>query len=378
MTTNITSLEAVKLARQFYRQKNIKEARLWAERAAALDANNEDAWLWLAAVSKPDTSIRYFLRALEINPNSQRARQGMHWAVKQLRQLPQVQNIAAEASADSQRETAPVNIAAPVKPSLVPAAIPPANIVRTSFFPKRLITYVSIVVIALFAFVAISGFARSNGENNDGVQIAALPVFLDKETRTPTFTATYTPSPTSTNTPTPTPTFTSTPTFTPTPTETPTETPVPTDTPYPTDTPEPPTPEPASYIGEEFPGLPEGVGSDERWVDVNLSQQMVYAYEGTTLVNSFLVSTGTIYHPTVTGTYRIYVKYRAADMSGPGYYLPAVPYVMYFYQGYGLHGTYWHNNFGTPMSHGCVNFRTEDAGWVFDWASVGTVVNVHY
>lgn len=64
-------------------------------------------------------------------------------------------------------------------------------------------------------------------------------------------------------------------------------------------------------------------------------------------------------------------------MSGPGYYLPDVPYVMYFYRGYGLHGTYWHNNFGVPMSHGCVNLRTEDAAWLFDWASVGTPVTVY-
>lgn len=47
-------------------------------------------------------------------------------------------------------------------------------------------------------------------------------------------------------------------------------------------------------------------------------------------------------------------------MTGPGYDLPNVPYTMYFYQGYGLHGTYWHNNFGTPMSHGCVNMPTPE------------------
>jgi lipoprotein-anchoring transpeptidase ErfK/SrfK len=105
---------------------------------------------------------------------------------------------------------------------------------------------------------------------------------------------------------------------------------------------------------------------------------MVYAYEGDVVVNSFVVSTGTWATPTVTGQYKIYVKYRSAKMSGPGYYLPNVPYIMYFYKGYGLHGTYWHNNFGTPMSHGCVNLRTEDAGWLFNWASVGTIVNVHY
>ena len=119
-------------------------------------------------------------------------------------------------------------------------------------------------------------------------------------------------------------------------------------------------------------------GNGSRWIDVDLSNQMVYAYEGDVIVNSFLVSTGTWATPTVTGQYNIYVKYRSAKMSGPGYYLPNVPYIMYFYKGYGLHGTYWHNNFGTPMSHGCVNLRTDDAGWLFNWASVGTLVNVHY
>jgi lipoprotein-anchoring transpeptidase ErfK/SrfK len=113
-------------------------------------------------------------------------------------------------------------------------------------------------------------------------------------------------------------------------------------------------------------------------VDVNLSTQTLVALEGQAPVATFLVSTGVWQFPTVTGQHHIYVKYRAADMAGPGYYLPSVPYVMYFYQGYGLHGTYWHNNFGHPMSHGCVNLRTEDAAWLFDWAAVGTLVNVHY
>jgi lipoprotein-anchoring transpeptidase ErfK/SrfK len=81
-------------------------------------------------------------------------------------------------------------------------------------------------------------------------------------------------------------------------------------------------------------------------------------------------------------------------MSGPGYYLPNVPYVMFFYKAYSLHGTYWHNNFGQPMSHGCVNLRTEDAQWLYEWSgpvvppgknsvrasdtNPGTLVVVHY
>ena len=116
----------------------------------------------------------------------------------------------------------------------------------------------------------------------------------------------------------------------------------------------------------------------EKWIDVNLSAQTLTAYSGQTPVFTTRVSTGTWQHPTVVGTFSIYVKYTSAPMSGPGYYLPGVPYVMYFYRGYGIHGTYWHNNFGTPMSHGCVNMRTSDARWLFNWAPVGTKVVTHY
>jgi len=115
-----------------------------------------------------------------------------------------------------------------------------------------------------------------------------------------------------------------------------------------------------------------------RWIDIDLSDQRLTAYAGSTPVRSTLVSTGLARTPTPVGQYRIYVKYVADDMSGPGYYLPNVPYTMYFYRGYSIHGTYWHSNFGQPMSHGCVNLPTPEAQWLFNWASVGTLVNVHY
>ena len=119
-------------------------------------------------------------------------------------------------------------------------------------------------------------------------------------------------------------------------------------------------------------------GNGERWIDVNLSEQRVFAYEGDVVVNSFIVSTGVAQTPTVTGDYRIWAKVRVQDMSGPGYYLRDVPYVMFFYEDYALHGTYWHNNFGTPMSRGCVNLKVDDAAWLFSWAAVSTVVSIHY
>ena len=140
----------------------------------------------------------------------------------------------------------------------------------------------------------------------------------------------------------------------------------------------PDTPTPKYTAPTVAPYMPVAGNGGKHWIDVDLSQQRVYAYEGDTVVNSFIVSTGTWQTPTVTGKYKVWVKLRSAPMSGPGYYLPNVPYIMYFYGSYGLHGTYWHNNFGTPMSHGCVNLTIPDAEWLYNFSSVGTVVNVHY
>ena len=124
------------------------------------------------------------------------------------------------------------------------------------------------------------------------------------------------------------------------------------------------------------PALPSTV-NEERWIDVDLTQQSLTAYEGHTPVHTTLVSTGLPNTPTPVGQFRIWIKLRYDDMSGPGYYIEDVPYVMYFYEGYGLHGVTWHGNFGHPMSHGCVNLPTSEAEWLFQWADVGTLVNVH-
>lgn len=130
------------------------------------------------------------------------------------------------------------------------------------------------------------------------------------------------------------------------------------------------------YQGQVLTIPPWPPKTDGREVYVILSEQKAYAVENGKIIRQFVVSTGTTEHPTVTGRYQIYVKYRFDDMSGPGYYIHDVPYVMYFFQGYGLHGTFWHDNFGVPMSHGCVNFTVKDAEWLFEWASVGTPVVV--
>lgn len=130
---------------------------------------------------------------------------------------------------------------------------------------------------------------------------------------------------------------------------------------------------------------PSGAASpDQKWIDVNLSTQTLRAYEGNRVVYTARVSTGIARYPTPAGTFRIQRKYRYDDMTGGSrargdyYYLPNVPYCMYYYAAYSLHGTYWHNNFGTPMSHGCTNLSIADAAWLFNWAPIGTKVVNHY
>lgn len=116
-----------------------------------------------------------------------------------------------------------------------------------------------------------------------------------------------------------------------------------------------------------------------RWLDIDLSAQRLTAYEGSTPVFSTLISSGRYPTPTPTGIFRIGYKVRSQRMTGPGYDLPNVPWVMYFTnRGHAIHGAYWHNNFGHPMSHGCINVPVSNAQWLYNFAPSGTPVRVRY
>ncbi len=132
----------------------------------------------------------------------------------------------------------------------------------------------------------------------------------------------------------------------------------------------------ADYSFVSAPTAPPARIGTGKEIIVDLSDSRVYAYEDGKLVRNVLVSTGLPGSPTVQGDFKVQRKYVAQTMTGPGYYLPDVPYVMYFYAGYALHGTYWHNNFGHPMSHGCVNLPTPEAEWFYGWTEIGTPVHV--
>jgi len=310
----------------------------------------------LAALAEPRASVAYIEQALKIKPQSERARQAMHWAAQRIRTRkprPRTEQFAG-----------------PLVSPTTPAPRHDRRADPAAVVSKR----IPVSLIALFILcILVAFFAWSGGVSPAlaSLGIAPTEAHLQIAGQAEIFKPTYTFTPTDTPT--------ATPTFTPSPT--PTSTPTPTDTPTPTITPIPlptNTPEPLYLPTAVIYNPPNAGSAGERWVDVDLTNQMVYAYEGNTMVNSFLVSTGTWQYPTVVGQYNIYIKLRYSDMAGPGYYLPNVPYTMYFYKGYALHGTYWHSNFGTPMSHGCVNLSIPDSEWLFNFASVGTLVNVHY
>ncbi|MBD1872991.1 L,D-transpeptidase [Nodosilinea sp. FACHB-131] len=118
--------------------------------------------------------------------------------------------------------------------------------------------------------------------------------------------------------------------------------------------------------------------SNERWFQIDLSSQRLTAWEGDTPVYAVIVSTGKRSTPTVTGVFEVQSMHRTTRMRGADYDVPDVPWTMYFYRGYAIHGAYWHHNFGTPVSHGCVNVAVDHAQWLYNWADLGTPVVVQH
>ncbi len=356
MTTPPTNDRLIAEARQAIEQGRPQEARPLLERAARQDTRDPRPWLLLAGLAATPRERRAYL-------------------------------------AQAKRLDVAAGRAAPAATRAAPTAAPPSPSARRDRRPLWAGLALLLLLLAAGSALAFhpAGRALLDGvigppdaadalpEATATVELAAGPTLAPA---TLPATAEALPSPTAPPAfPTkgvsgdgqPLPTWT--PTALPTPTLAPTLTPSPTPLP-------PPTTEPVAVDPGALSARPPGVGDAERWIDVNLSTQTLVAYEGDTPVYNTLVSSGLPQWPTVTGQYRTYTKYESQTMNGYllgyDYYLPDVPYVMYFFEDYAIHGTYWHSNFGSPMSHGCVNVSTPDAGWLFNWAPVGTVVNVHY
>ena len=138
------------------------------------------------------------------------------------------------------------------------------------------------------------------------------------------------------------------------------------------------------YLSRVIPNTekPAGVETD-RWIEINLYEQVMLVHDGDRIVYATLVTTGSDPFFTQPGVFKIYKMIENEYMRGAFeadrsdyYYLEDVPYIMYFDQARALHGAYWHTNFGYKSSHGCVNLSIADAHWLYDWANMDETVYV--
>lgn len=142
-----------------------------------------------------------------------------------------------------------------------------------------------------------------------------------------------------------------------------------------------PSPEPTEELGSGLATYQPG--GPEVWIDVNLTTQSMVVYQGDAPIIETFVSTGREGFATPPGSYRINAKIDVQDMEGvlggEYYNVPSVPWVMYFTDvGHAIHGAYWHDNFGSVMSHGCVNLPVDTAEYLYSITEVGTRVEIHW
>lgn len=358
------SSELTRHARAALKTGDKQKARSFAQQALRVDPQNHMAWMTLAvATPSPQAAMDYVQRAYRIRPDDPNVQKGLVWANRRL---------ATEKKERAAHSEPVERVATPTEKR------------KRSFLPYLLITLILLLGISAIAYF---GWSQRGGDG-DLVAAVAVATMETAVSQTPIPTSMSTDIPLSPN-PQPIAAIESTPhpiqpkniaanskqeawaTWTTTPTPTLTPTPSPTWQ--------------ATFRAPQEGELgkrPLNIGRTEKWIDVNLSTQTLTAYEGDTIVYETLISSGLAQHATVTGQFRVWLRFEAQTMDGSrlgyDYYLEDVPYVMYFFEDYALHGTFWHNNFGNPMSHGCVNMETGDAGWVFNWSEMGTVVNVHY
>ncbi|GAB4538409.1 MAG: hypothetical protein Kow0063_26130 [Anaerolineae bacterium] len=369
-------------------------ARRWLEAALDRDPDNITALLWLAWLAPGrQESLILLSRVLELDPGNERARAGIRWA----RRRPLHNGAVRSDTPDGQtlvdgqgegQQPAPPEPKHPGRAEFLQEALDPAEAqakARSGITAQRARRLIGLLGLLLaVALCLLAGTSLMAWYFPTTVLAWMLPTPPQMGTDTPGLVESPAASATTSQSPDPIVSATRA-TATVTPSPSPTATPVVPPAPSPTATPVPPV-LPTSTVSAPADG--------DKWIDVDLTAQQLTAYQGSEPVFQTTVSTGLPNTPTVVGQFRIYWKLKATDMAGPGYYLPDVPYTMYFHAGYALHGTYWHSNFGRPMSHGCVNLRTEDAQWLFEWAdpplpagtgqvrssnsNPGTLVVVHY
>jgi lipoprotein-anchoring transpeptidase ErfK/SrfK len=367
-TNNPEADQALQNAFLFLRRGDRRSARRWAERAVFLAKDTEETWLVLASLSSPRASLAYVEQALKINPTSTTALKALLWARKRVRQkevpLQSTQRLRVVVA----------------NPQIVkPWAVKHTGLSKAALFliSGASVALALIVLVALVWFVYpgrltqaqafIPAPAGARGEQSASIAWKVLNLLVST---TPTATLTATPTPTLTPTLTPTSTFTLTPTFTATatftlePTSTPTE--------VPTSAPQPAAEQPVHH-------------GEGKTIVVKISEQRVYAYEGDQETFNFPASTGRG-NTTLAGNFSILDKIPNAYSDPWGFYMP--DWMGIYWAGSDLENGFhslpvladgqqlWADQIGTPVTYGCVVLQPGDMQQLFDWAEIGTPVEI--
>ncbi|MEW5828737.1 MAG: L,D-transpeptidase [Chloroflexota bacterium] len=340
---NTTARQAVQNAFAALQRGDRQRARAWAERAAALAPNLEDPWLLLAAVSEPKTAVEYLERALQVNPLSQRAKAGL-------------QRMRAQLAEDTQ----PVRTVGDTQPTKVDKLPPPPP----STGPRRRMLWLTVVLAAALLLTAGLGVASpalaalGNGSRPPVREAAEGDSWGQVELVKPTYTPTSTPVATLT--------------------------PIPTSTPEITATPAVALVEPVEDAAPQAPEAP--VYSGNKYILVDISEQHMYVYEGEALVYSFVASTG-MNNATRTGTFSVLNKIDNAYGATWDIWMPN--WLGIYWAGTlqnGIHALpilsngarLWAGYLGTPISYGCVVLGVDEAQALYNWAEVGTPVEIRW
>ena len=345
MTSNLTIVrQEIIQGIKAYKAGDDSSAWLHFQTALREDPQNVNVLLWLAYLAQSHEKRIFLLnRVLEIDPNNARAQAGLIWAEQQSSQLQNTDD-------DSQAPATPEEIArlhqdlratkgtAELRAKAKKGTIAQRARRRISPLVVLLIAGSVLAGASLLGLAALSPSVSRAEQPGTISQLAAVATSTTASEPTTVVLPTNTPPPPATSTAVP--TRTTIPSFL---------------------TIAPPT-------ATAIPLVYQPQSSTEKWIEVDLSDQKVTAWEGREAVMHFTASTGLPNTPTRVGQYRIYQKYTSTRMIGPGYDLPNVPFTMYYDGSYALHGAYWHNNFGEPMSHGCVNLSPGESEALFDWA----------
>jgi lipoprotein-anchoring transpeptidase ErfK/SrfK len=348
-------------------------ARHWAGLAASINSESEEAWLLMAATACPQASVGYLKRALEINPESLRARKGMAWAQKRVEALKQTADTSPQKVQKIGPKPIPSAVMVTKTVSVLPKAVSKNRFLNThNFIYLFIVAFIAIISLSLWSWNTSAVQALFTDQRNSGPE-ANNPAWAQANIIKPTMTVAATETAIPTITPTVIPSQTSEPTAT--------ETAIQSPTPLPTDT------LPSGTAIPQESGIPvnqndTSPNTSGKWILVDISEQHMYVYEGNTLVYSFIASTG-MNNATRTGTFAVQSKIPNAYGSTWNIWMP--DWLGIYWSGgleNGIHALpilpngaiLWEGYLGTPISYGCVVLSTYDAQVLYNWAEIGTPV----